>query len=136
MHATPYLNFPGNCTEAFRFYERVLGGKIVALMTHGDSPMKDQFGPGWQDTVMHAHLEAGDVTLLASDAPPDHYRKPQGFAVSLHVDAVDDAERIYAALSEEGEIRMPLQETFWSPRFAMFSDRFGTPWIINMNPET
>ena len=136
MRATPYLNFPGNCAQALRFYEKALNGKIVLLQTHGDSPMKDKFGPEWQDRVMHATLEAGELTLMASDAPPEYYQKPQGFAVSLHVDGVDEAERVYADLSAGGEIRMPLQQTFWSARFAMFSDRFGTPWIINANEGT
>ena len=136
MHVTPYLNFPGNCTEAFRFYEQVLRGKIVVLQTHGDSPMKDRFGPDWLDRVMHVQLDAGDVTLMGSDAPPEYFEKPQGFAVSLHVDGVDEAERLYAELSAGGVIRMPLQETFWTARFAMFSDRFGTPWILNVNGGT
>lgn len=131
MHATPYLNFDGNCAEAFRFYERVLDGKILYLQTHGDSPMKDHVGPEWQDRVLHALLQAGDLRLMASDAPPSDYEAPRGLYVSLHVDSPAAADRIYAELSANGSVKMPLQETFWAERFAMFTDRFGTPWMIN-----
>jgi PhnB protein len=131
MRTTPYLNFDGNAAEAFRFYEQVLGGKITFMQTHGDSPMRDQVGPEWHDRVMHISLEADGVSLMASDAPPSHYEKPQGLYVSLHARDAAEAERLYAALSERGEVKMPLQETFWSKRFAMFNDRYGTPWMIN-----
>src|SRR5919201_1029551 len=76
MHVDPYLNFNGQCAEAFRFYERVLGGKIEGMMTHGESPMADQVPPGWRDRVMHARLVAGDAVLMGSDSPPEHYEKP------------------------------------------------------------
>jgi len=131
MRATPYLNFDGTCAEAFRHYERVLGGTILYLQTHGDSPMRNNVGPEWHDRVMHALFQAGELQLMASDAPPSHYEKPSGVYVSLHLDSAAEADRIYAELSEGGEVKMPLQETFWAERFAMFSDRFGTPWMIN-----
>jgi PhnB protein len=131
MKINAYLNFSGNCAEAFRFYEQVLGGKITFMQTHGESPMRDQTPPDWHDAVMHVTLEVGDQTLMGSDAPGEYYEKPQGFSVSLGITEAEDAERIFNALAEGGQVRMPLQKTFWAGRFGMLVDRFGTPWIIN-----
>jgi PhnB protein len=131
MRLTAYLNFSGRCAEAFRVYQQVFGGEL-SMMTHGDSPMADQVGPEWRDAVMHALLKGDDWELMGSDAPPAYFEKPQGFGVAIQIPAAD-AERVYAALSEGGEIRMPLQQTFWASAFAMFSDRFGTPWMISSN---
>jgi PhnB protein len=131
MQINAYLNFSGQCAEAFRFYEQVLGGNITFMQTHGESPMRDQTPPGWENAVMHVRLEVGDQALMGSDAPGEYYQKPQGFSVSLGMGAPAEAERIYNALSEGGEVRMALQKTFWAERFAMLVDRYGTPWIIN-----
>ena len=131
MHVDPYLNFNGQCAEAFRFYERVLGGKIEGMMTHGESPMADQVPPGWRDRVMHARLVAGDAVLMGSDSPPEHYEKPQGISVSLNVDDPAVADRIFHALADNGSVSMPIQQTFWAARFGMLVDRFGIPWMIN-----
>jgi PhnB protein len=132
MRANPYLNFPGNCAQAFKAYADVFGGTVEMEMTHGNSPMADQVGADWQDKIMHIQMKLPDGDLLmGSDAPPMYFEKPQGFAVSLQLSDPADAERIYAALSKGGEVRMELQKTFWAERFAMFSDRFGIPWIIN-----
>src|SRR4051794_39985639 len=131
MRIAPYLNFSGNCAEAFRFYEQALGGEITFMQTHGDSPMRDQTPADWHDAVMHVSLTVGDQVLMGSDAPPSYYEKPQGFSVSLGMKDPAEAERIYQALAEGGQVKMELQETFWAARFAMLVDRFGTPWIIN-----
>ena len=131
MKINPYLNFNGQCAEAFRTYERVLGGKITFMQTHGDSPMRDQVGPDWHDAVMHASLEVGGQVIMGSDAPPPHFEQPQGFSVSIVLGDPAEAERIFAALSEGGETRMPMQKTFWAERFGMCVDRFGIPWIVN-----
>ena len=129
---TPYLNFKGQCAEAFRFYERVLGGKIESMTTHGDSPMADQVPPDWKDTIMHARMLVGDQVLMGSDAPGDHYQQPQGLWVSIQVEKAADAERIFAALSENGNVVMPFAKTFWAAGgFGMTFDRFGTPWMVN-----
>src|SRR5215831_10877004 len=121
MQLVSYLNFNGNCRESFTFYEKVLGGKIAGFFTHADTPMGEQAAPEWRDSVMHVRLEIGDAVLMGSDAGPMPYDKPQGFAVSLHVKDIPEAERIYPALSEGGNVAMPLQETFWASRFAMFT---------------
>ncbi len=131
MQIVPYLNFDGNCAEAFRFYERVLGGRIETLLTHGDSPIAGQVPPEWQDRVMHARLVVGDQVLLASDAPPDQYVKPRGMYVLLGVETAEEAERVFSALSEEGAITMPIEPTFWAVRFGMCVDRFGIGWMVN-----
>ena len=131
MQVNPYLNFNGDCAEAFRFYERVLGGKIEMMMTHAESPMAEQTPPEQKDKIMHARLVIGDQVLMASDSPPGYYQKPQGLFVSLMVDTVEDAQRIYAALAENATVTLPLQKTFWAEQFAMLTDRFGTPWMID-----
>jgi PhnB protein len=131
MKINPYLNFNGQCAEAFRTYERVLGGRITFMQTHGESPMADQVGPDWQDAVMHTTLEVGDQVIMGSDAPPPYFEKPQGFSVSIVLGDPAEAERIFAGLSEGGQVRMPMQKTFWAERFGMCVDRFGIPWIVN-----
>ena len=131
MQINPYLNFNGNCEAAFNLYERVLGGKIVFKMTHGESPMAASVGPDWQNKIMHASLAIGDRIIQGSDLPPQHYSKPGGYRVAIDTKDPAEAERVFSALSEGGSVQMPLQETFWAPRFGMFTDQFGTPWMIN-----
>ena len=133
MELSPYLNFNGQCAAAFKFYEQCLGGKIVMMQTHGESPMKDHVPPEWRDKVLHARLVVGGEALMGSDAPPDRYERPQGTYVSLSL-AFPDAERIFKALAEGGSVSMPFQKTFWSPGFGSLVDRFGTPWMINAEP--
>jgi PhnB protein len=126
-----YLFFNGQCETAFKFYEQCLGGKIEIMMTHGDSPIADQVSADWQPKILHARLIVGDQVLLASDSPAEHYEKPQGFCVSLQIETPTDAERIFNALAEKGEVRLPIQQTFWAARFGMLVDQFGIPWMIN-----
>ena len=103
MKLNPYLNFNGQCAEAFKFYEKCLGGKIVMLQTHGESPMKDQVPPDWQDMVLHVRLEVGDDVLMGSDAPPQSYVAPQGLYVSISVATPADAERVFNAIGGKRE---------------------------------
>ena len=135
MQLNPYLFFNGQCEAAFRFYERSLGAKIVAMMPHTGTPAEGQVPPEWRDKIIHARLVLGDQVLMGSDAPPDHFEKPQGFSVTLGIDDPADAERIFNALAENGTIRMPIQQTFWALRFGMLVDRFGIPWMINCENE-
>ncbi|HZH84207.1 MAG TPA: VOC family protein [Phototrophicaceae bacterium] len=135
MQLNPYLFFNGQCEAAFRFYERSLGAKIVAMMPHAGTPAEGQVPPEWRDKIIHARLVLGDQVLMGSDAPPDHFEKPQGFSVTLGIDDPADAERIFNALAENGTIRMPIQQTFWALRFGMLVDRFGIPWMINCENE-
>jgi PhnB protein len=131
MEIGPYLNFKGNCAEAFKFYERTLGGKIVMMQTHGDSPMKDHVPADWRDKIMHVRLVVGNYALMGSDAPPEHYVPTQGFYVSVSVDGPANAERVFNAFAEGGKVNMPFQKTFWSAGFGMVVDQFGTPWMVN-----
>jgi PhnB protein len=133
MKLQPYLYFKGNCEEAFQLYARVLGGDYQGVFRYGQSPMAGQHGKEWDDKVMHVSMNLGDQTLMGSDAPASHFRQPQGYAVCLHCADEAEAERIYSPLSEGGKIDMPLQETFWAKRYAMFTDRFGTQWMINVS---
>jgi PhnB protein len=131
MELSPYLNFNGQCAAAFKFYEQCLGGKIVMMQTHGESPMKDHVPADWHDKVIHARLVVGDRILMGCDAPPTHYAAPQGMHVSISVASPADAERIFNALVENGKVSMPFQKTFWSSGFGMVVDRFGIPWMVN-----
>lgn len=131
MQLTPYLNFNGQCKEAFQFYERCLGGKIVAMFTHGETPAAEHVSPDWQDRIMHARLLVGDAVLMGSDSPPQYFEEQKGMQVSLQVEDPAVAERIFHALAEGGTVKMPIRETFWATRFGMLVDRFGTPWMIN-----
>lgn len=131
MQLNPYLHFDGKCEEAFRFYEKCLGGKIVAMMSHRGSPMEAQTPSEWLDKIMHARLVVGDAVLMGSDAPQQFYQPMQGFSVTLVIQDPAEAERVFRALAEGGTVRMDIQETFWARRFGMLVDRFGTPWMIN-----
>ncbi|MBC8145853.1 MAG: VOC family protein [bacterium] len=130
MQTIPYLNFPGTCREAFTFYQKCLGGEIVVMFTHGQTPAAEHVPPEMHDSIMHARLVADGAQLMGSDAPLTD-EKLGGVYVSLHVDTPVEAERIYPLLSKDGKIEVALNETFWAERFAMFTDRFGTSWMIN-----
>lgn len=131
MQLNPYLNFNGQCESAFKFYEKCLGGKITAMLTFGSSPRAEQTPPEWHDKIMHARLTVGEAVLMASDAPPGHYEKTKGMSIALNTEKPEEAERIFAALSENGTVQMPIQSTFWAARFGMLVDQFGIPWMIN-----
>ena len=134
----PYLNFNGDCAEAFRFYQRLFGAPEPFVVTYGGSPIAAQMPEHVHEKVMHASLDLGQVTLMGADAVsnlPDHpeaaYAKPQGMAVALHVEQPTEAERLFHALAEGGSVQLPIAETFWAQRFGMCTDRFGIPWMIN-----
>ena len=131
MKVNPYLTFNGQCEAAFKFYEQVLGGKITFSMTWAEMPEADQFPPEAHKLIMHTTLSVGDETLMGADAPPDRYQEPKGINVSLHVKDIAEGERIFNALSENGNVTMPFQQTFWSPGFGMCVDQFGIPWMVN-----
>ncbi|MGD8710447.1 MAG: VOC family protein [Ectothiorhodospiraceae bacterium] len=131
MNLTTYLMFNGNCEEAFRFYAHCLGGEIVKLLRFGESPGGDDVSAEWHDKVMHACLRVGDNQLMASDCPPEYREKRGGYSVALAVDTHGEAERIFEALSAQGTVRMPIQETFWAERFGMVVDCFGTSWMVS-----
>lgn len=131
MQLNAYLNFNGQCEAAFKFYERCLGGKLEAMITHGNSPIADQVPPTWKDMILHARLVVDGQVLMGSDSPPERYEKPRGFAVTVGLGDAATAERVFTALSENGSVTMPIQETFWAIRFGMLVDQFGIPWMVN-----
>jgi PhnB protein len=128
MKMYTYVNFPGSCAEAFSFYEKHLGGKIGMVMTHAQAPDQTNVKADWKGKVLHARMSLGDTELLGADIPS---AQPMRSAyLTLTVDSDRDAERIYGALSEGGEVFMPLQETFFATRFGQLRDRFGLNWMI------
>lgn len=129
MHA--YLMFDGQCEAAFNRYTEIFGGNLE-MMRYADSPEDMQVPDEYQQRVMHVCLTVGDQLLMASDNLPQYpYEGIKGCSVSLQVDNVPEAERLYEALSEGGSVQMELQATFWATRFAMLTDRFGVSWMIN-----
>ena len=138
MKIVTSLSFPGNCREAFEFYARVLGGEITAAMPYGDGPPEMPVPAGIRDWLMHCWLQVGDQALMGSDMHPDYtsdmHKPKDGFDVTLHTDSVEEGRRLFEGLSEGGEVRMPFAESFWSPGFGGFTDRFGVPWMINVRP--
>jgi PhnB protein len=132
----PYLIFNGNCAEAMGFYAETLGGTIELMLTYGQSPVANECSADSADRVMHARLRLADRCVLASDAPVGQpYDGMRHVSLCLSFDDVAEAERIYASLSEGGEVRMALTPTFWAGAFAMLVDRYGTSWMINGAPK-
>ena len=128
MKFNTYVNFPGTCAEAFRFYEKHLGGKIGMMMTHGQAPDQSQVNPDWKDAVLHARVSMGGTELLGADIPSAQPMRSAYLSLSVESDA--EAERIFSALSDGGEVFMPIQETFFATRFGQLRDRFGLNWMI------
>ena len=134
LHA--YVFYQDTCEAAFNYYAKVLGGKIGAMMRAGDAPAEAQCAPGREKTIMHARMTLpGGAALIASDTPPEHFHKPQGFSVSLTLKDPVEAERKFAALLAGGSITMPFSKTFWAKGFGMGVDRFGIPWMVNCPAE-
>jgi|ERR1017187_486069 PhnB protein len=132
MQLNAYLYFNGQCEEAFKFYEQLLGGKIEAMFPHAGTPAEQYVPPEWRDKIMHARLTVGGSVLMGSDAPPGHYHEAsKGFSVNIGLQEPEEAERIFHALAENGKVNMPIEKTFWAERFGMLVDRFGIPWMIN-----
>ena len=128
MKMTTYVNFPGTCAEAFRFYEQHLGGKIGMMMTHGQAPDQSKVNPDWKDAVLHARLSVAGTELLGADIP--NAQPMRSAYLSLNVDSDAEAERIFAALADGGMVLMALEETFFASRFGQVRDRFGINWMI------
>ena len=131
MKLNPHLAFNGECEAAFQFYERCFGGRIVTMLSYGDSPMAEQAPPEWSGKILHATLNFGDNVLMGSDSLPGQYEQPKGFQALLGIGDPGEAERIFDALAENGTVLMPIQQTFWALRFGVLVDRFGIPWEIN-----
>ncbi len=134
MKLYTYLNYGGNCRQAFEFYQDHLGGKITMLTTHADQPDASKVPANLKQAVLHARLELGDSVLMGADVPPDRFQPMRSAYLTLVVDSVAEAERIYELLSYRGEIFMKMEQTFFAKRFAMLRDRFGTSWMLLHEP--
>jgi len=137
MQAQPYLFFDGRCEEALEFYRNALGAQVQMLMRFKDNPEPPQPGmcpPGAEDKIMHACFRVGDTAVMASDGRCLGQPSFQGFSLSLTVPDGSEAERVFAALGDGGQVQMPLTKTFFSPRFGMIADRFGVSWMIIVAP--
>lgn len=122
-----YVNYPGHCEKAFRFYEKHLGGKITMMMNHEKQP--DANMPvDWKNAILHARIEIGDTVLMGADIP--NAEPMRSAYLTLRVETAQEAERLYDLLSEEGEIFMKMEQTFFASRFAMLRDKFGTSWML------
>jgi PhnB protein len=128
MQLHTYLNYGGNCEQAFRFYEQHLGGKITMLMRHGEQPTPSEVPADWNGKVLHARMNLGGTELLGADIPG--YQPMRSAYLSLSVSSDEEADRIYGLLSDGGQLFMPMQETFFASRFAMLRDTFGTSWML------
>jgi PhnB protein len=128
MKLDVYVNYAGVCEEAFRFYEQQLGGRITSMMRHGELPDRPEIPADWKNAILHARIEIGDTVVMGADVPG---AEPMRSAyLTLSVDSDEEAERIYAVLSDGGQIFMKMEETFFASRFAMLRDRFGTSWML------
>lgn len=133
----PYLFFNGSCEQAIEFYRKALGAEVIMMMRFKDSPEPCQPGmvpPGSENKIMHASFRVGSTTLMASDGCCNESPGFEGFSLSLSVPTEADADRVFAALADGGQVRMPLAKTFWSARFGMVADRFGLGWMITVAP--
>jgi PhnB protein len=130
MKLYTYLNYGGNCRQAFEFYVDHLGGKIIAITTHGELPDATKVPANWRNAVLHARMELGETIVLGADIPPDRFQPMRSAYLTLIVDGNDEADRIYALLKDGGQVFMPMEETFFAHRFAMLRDRFGTSWML------
>jgi PhnB protein len=130
MKMRTYLNYGGNCAEAFKFYEQHLGAKIGVMMTHDQMPDASGVKPEWRKAILHARITIGGTEVMASDVPPEQFQPMRSVYLTLGVDSDAEAEQLYRLLTDGGEIFMPMEETFFATRFAMLRDKFGTSWMI------
>ena len=135
MTLNTFLNFGGNCEAALRFYEEHLGGKITMMMRRSEQPNQPATWPGWENTLQYATMQLGGTQLMASDVPPDRFQPMRSVYLTLTVDTAAEAERLWALLSDGGQIFMKMEETFFARRFGQLRDKFGTSWMI-LTPQT
>lgn len=128
MKLDVYLNYAGNCQQAFRFYEKELGGRITLMMTHGDGPNAANLPAEQKGTILHARMEIGKTILMGADIP--HAEPMRSAYLALTLDSEEEAERVYETLREGGQVFMKMEKTFFANRFAIIRDRFGTSWML------
>jgi PhnB protein len=132
MKINPYLIFNGDCKAAFTFYAQSLNGNIEAMLTFGETPAREHVPADLHNLIIHTRLTVGDQAIMGSDTTPDRPTdEMSGCSISLNVDSIAEAERVFAALSDDGNVQMPLETTFWAAKFGMLVDRFGVSWMVN-----
>lgn len=131
MKLNPYLNFGGNCRQAFEYYEKHLGGKTTFVMTHAQMPDATNIPPERANDILHASMSIGGATLMASDVPDAKNEPMRSAYLSLSCTSTPEAETAYKALADGGQVFMPIQETFWAHRFGIVRDKFGINWMVN-----
>jgi PhnB protein len=130
MQIQPYLFFDGRCDEALEFYKKAVGAKVGMLMRFKEAPDQTMCSPGSENKVMHAQFEIGDTKVLASDGRNTGHPKFDGFALTISANTETEADKLFAALGNGGQVTMPMAKTFFSPRFGMLADKFGVQWMI------
>jgi PhnB protein len=136
MQVQPYLFFDGSCEEAIEFYKKALGAELATLMRYKDGPEPSMCPPGSENKVMHASFRIGDTSVMASDGRNTGKPVFQGFSLTIAAKSDGEAEKLFAALGDGGQVQMPLTKTFFSSRFGMVADRFGVSWMIIVAPST
>jgi PhnB protein len=140
MQVQSYLFFDGRCEEALDFYKKSLGAKVEMMMRFKESPEPPQpgsgcGGPGTGDKIMHVSFQVGDTTVMATDGRAEGKPMFQGFALAITANSTADADTMFNALSDGGQVQMPMTKTFFSPRFGMVADKFGVGWMIMVAPQ-
>ncbi|MBC3765557.1 VOC family protein [Neptunicella marina] len=131
MSLSLHIDFNGNCQQAFEFYAANLQGKIGTMLQVKDSPLAQQESSEWQDKIVHANINIHNIELAGADVKPKQYHKPRGFYLLLGLTSESAVKDIYNKLAEHGEVILPPQKTFWSPCYAIVTDRFAVPWKLN-----
>ena len=134
MKLYTYLNYGGNCAQAFEFYQQHLGGRITMMTRHGEQPNSASVPADWKNAVLHARIEIGDTVVMGADIPPDRFQPMRSAYLTIIADSAEAAERLYSLLSEGGQIFMKMEKTFFANRFATLRDRFGTSWMLLHEP--
>jgi PhnB protein len=135
MQVQPYLFFDGRCEEALDFYKRALGAEVQMMIRFRESPEPppaDKVPTNWGEKIMHANIRIGETQVMASDGCPEEPSGFKNFSLSLSAANETEADRLFNALAEGGQVQMPLGKTFWSPRFGMVTDRYGLCWMVGV----
>ena len=136
MSLSFHINFDGRCAEAFRFYESNLGGVIGSLLAYRDSPASASVPDHWQEKILHGNISIDHIELAGTDLSADEYEKPRGFCLLLRLPSEDRVKSLFEEFKQQGEVILPPRQTFWSPCYAIVSDRFGVPWKFSAVQKT
>lgn len=131
MNLSFHVNFDGRCAEAFQFYQKYLQAIAGPILTYNDSPASSAVPSEWQDKVIHASVVIKDFELAGTDVVPDQYEMPKGFCLLVRLTSVEEVKALFDVFKQGGKVILPPQVTFWSPCYAIVTDRFGIPWKFN-----